>query len=257
MGQQITVIVMVDVQAALNAGKLDGNIYLIDNLRTDGSEGVGTGELITAVHGSYWSNGSQATEVIINWLTSAIGSLPPTLPRNFHVQRTKSINADLLHSIRSAFTNSDAEAGGPPVQDLVNKVTGTTFIEDTSGKIRRFGTKPLTVTGDYFEQHEDDPSSLSYLAPSITNITGEAVDQGIIFPCQQGTPVYIKDGWYWCAAANTSEEGIYSYTMHINLYKLVNNVYEPVKMTYDAKIKVSTGPQRNGFTNAGIGFIPL
>ncbi len=252
---------MVDVEAALKDNKLDGNIYLIDNLRTDGSEGVGTDHLTTVINGSYWSDGSQATEVITNWLTGALGSLPPTLPRNFHVERTKSINEGLLQTIKNLparKTTAAAKANAPALlSDVVNKLTKTTFIKDPEGNTRDFGIKPLTVTGDHFEKGKDDPSEQSYLAPVITDITGEAVDKNVFFTCQLGTPVYIKDGWYWCATADTSKVGEYSYTMHITLYKLVNNVYEPVKMTHDAKIKVSTAPQRNGFTGAGMGIIPL
>jgi hypothetical protein len=34
-------------------------------------------------------------------------------------------------------------------------------------------------------------------------------------------------------------------------------MWMPVKMTHEAKIKVINGPQINGFTNAGTGFLPL
>ena len=43
MSQELTIIVLVDVQAALDANTLEGNIYLIDNLKDEGSTGEGTG----------------------------------------------------------------------------------------------------------------------------------------------------------------------------------------------------------------------
>jgi len=245
MSQEITIIVLIDIQAALDANTLDGNIYLIDNLRTDGSTGVGTGDLTTIINGSYWCNGAQATEVITNWLTTGIGSLPLTLPRDFYIKRTAEINNELLNDIKTSAAT------------VLTKIESGTFINDLNGHKRALGIKPLTVTGDYFDSHTDDPSSLSYLTPIITNISGEAVDKGVLYTCQLGTPVYIKDGWYWCATADTSKVGIYSYTLHVTLFKPVNNTYEPVQMTYDAKIKVTSNPQVNGFTKAGMGILPL
>lgn len=257
MSQEITIIVMVDVEAAIKANQLDGNIYLIDNLRTDGSIGEGTEQLNTVVNGSYWSDGSQASEVIVNWLTGSLGSLPPTLPRNFHVERTKDINEKLLNSIKAIPANKTAKANVPELLSTVNRLTKPTLLRDNNGNKRELGIKSLTVTGEHFEKGSNHPSEQSYLAPVITNITGEAVDKGVLFVCQLGTPVYIKNGWYWCATADTSKVGEYSYTMHITLYHLVNNVYEPIQMTHDAKIKVSSSPQRNGFTGAGMWSIPL
>lgn len=258
MSQQITITVLVDVQNALEQNTLEGNIYLIDNLRTDGSEGVGTGHLTTAVNGSYWSDYSQVYEVVINWSATALGSLPLTLPRSFYKERSDAINDQLIGHLVAATANDGLlKASAVSLQQTAQDVATTTFIRDEQGNIRDLDVKPLTVTGSLYQPGKDDPSQLSYLAPIINNITGPAVDEGVIYPCQQGTPVFIKSGWYWCATADTSKVGEYSYTMHMTLYKLVNKVYEPVKMTYDASIKVSTQPQVNGFTHAGLGVLPL
>jgi len=41
MGQQLGIIVLVDIANALDARSLDGNVYLLDNMMFQGSEGVG------------------------------------------------------------------------------------------------------------------------------------------------------------------------------------------------------------------------
>jgi hypothetical protein len=253
MSQEITIIVLVDVPNALKQNKLEGNIYLIDNLRTDGSKGVGSPHLTSAINGSYWVDGSQAYDIIINWLTTGLGSLPPTLPRGFYKQRTEDIEDKIVKQLKSPLLQANASS----ITQAAQKLASTLSIRDEKGNARDLDIKPLTVTGDLYQPSQDDPSSLSYLMPIISDIKGEAVEKNVLFPCQLGTPVYINNGWYWCATANTAKVGLYSYTMHITLHKLVNGVYEPIVMTYDAKINVTTKPQVNGFTQAGMGFIPL
>lgn len=255
MNQELTIIVLVDVPNALKENKLEGNIYLIDNLRTDGSKGVGTPHLTSAVNGSYWIDGSQAYDVIINWLTTGLGSLPPTLPRGYYKQRAEEIKENLLQKLKAP--KLEASANSLSLQQTAQKLASTVAIRDDKGNTRDLDIKPLTVTGHLYEPNQDDPSSLSYLMPIITDIKGQAVELGVLFPCQLGTPVYINNGWYWCATADSSKIGVYTYTMHITMHKLVNGVYEPVTMTYDAKINVTTKPQVNGFTKGGMGFLPL
>jgi hypothetical protein len=84
MTQQLAIIVLVDVGTALTSKTLDGNTYLFDNMQFHGSTGEGTGELVTAINGSYWQDGSQGTEEVLNWLPYSLGSIPPTLPRGYH-----------------------------------------------------------------------------------------------------------------------------------------------------------------------------
>ncbi|NEQ79028.1 MAG: hypothetical protein F6K26_01810 [Moorea sp. SIO2I5] len=101
----------------------------------------------------------------------------------------------------------------------------------------------------------------NFLSPIITDITGEAVDKNIIYPAAYGSPDMVTDGWYWSASVNTYTPGTYSYTMHIQLYKLSREgkeyTYIPVDFTHNAYIKISNDPKVNGFTNAGIGYLPI
>lgn len=62
MNNQLAIVVMIDVEAALRTGSLQGNTYLVDNNRVKGSSGQGTGQLTTQVVGNQ----------IMNWLASGI-----------------------------------------------------------------------------------------------------------------------------------------------------------------------------------------
>lgn len=62
MNSQLAIVILIDVEAALKAGTLHNNTYLIDNFRFMGSTGQGSGQLTTAVVGNQ----------IMNWLVSGI-----------------------------------------------------------------------------------------------------------------------------------------------------------------------------------------
>ena len=83
MSQQLGIILLIDVVAAIEANTLEGNTYLFDNMKLQGSEGLGTGKLISAINGTSYCDGSQANEQVLNWLPYGVGSLPPTLPKSF------------------------------------------------------------------------------------------------------------------------------------------------------------------------------
>lgn len=276
MSQEITIIVAVDVQGALAAKTLQDNIYLYDNLRTEGSEGNGTGHLITAINGSHWYNGSQASEGLLNWLAYSISSTPPTLPRTLPVQTAKKSTqksekevAEAIHkmaSIEQKASNNTLETNH--ITQLHHAIKKAKSLEGISTKIRKqdgtlvdTGHKLTTMKGELVQDYEKEKFNISNLMPIISNITGEAVDKEILYLAQYGTPVLINDGWYWSATADTSKVGTYDYTLHLTLHQhsLVDGVliWEPVQMTYDAQLKVTTAPMINGFTNAGTGILPM
>lgn len=251
MRQEITIQVLIDVQAAINANTLEGNIYLIDNLRTEGSEGEGTGYLISAINGAHWPDGTQADEQLLNWLSLGIGSLPPTLPRNFHTLPRS------FHPLTRSFPKDSSTT----LQNFMKNIGVTGKVRDIRGNVQDTEIKVMNVMGEPFREGEGTTSDLSYLTPQINAITGEAVDKGVIFPAQYGTPISVKDGWYWSATADTNKTGIFAYTMHITLYKPVffekETTWEPIDMTYESHIKVANVPKNNAFTNGAMGELPI
>lgn len=270
MAQEITIIVAIDTMAAIRANQLEGNIYLIDNLRREGSEGNGTGHLTTAIHGTRWKDGSQASEPLLNWLVTGVGSLPPSLPRNFHERQSRLSDAKRLNALTtvSKYLNKlkteGSETSNVALEKAMAEVDVTegqwAKIRDNRGEVRDLGLKLLNMKGEVVF-HDQDNVDLSQLSPVLTDITGEAVDEGILYPAQYGTPIALNDGWYWSATAGTHKPGVYAYTMHFRLHRLFwgngQAIWETTEMTYDAQIRVASNAMINGFTGGALGILPM
>lgn len=265
MAQQLAIIVLVDVVSALKSRTLKDNTYLFDNMKLQGSEGEGTGDLVTAINGTRWSDGSQANEQVLNWLIYSLGSIPPTVPRNFHVDRARDNDREALDEVIDLATR--AGTAGTDVVAELNRIqrkigTRTRVKSAKQGRDLHTGHKVMDLTGEIvFSESGDTVPALNNRAPFITNISGEAVDKKIIHPALYGSPDLVTDGWYWSASIDTSKPGTYTYTMEIQVHELVWRseawVWEPVKMKYSSRLKISSEPKRNGFTKAGIGFLPI
>jgi hypothetical protein len=248
MAQQAGIVVLVDIDAAVEEKTLLGNTYLVDNTSAPGRLEEGTERLITEVNGSHWIDGSQADEQILNWLLYSLGSLPPTLPRNYRseqVRRHERIGAN------------DAGRDEPGHTDSAGR----------GARVRRFGSgvSPkalLDVHGRVLPEDPDGSHALhSRPAPVLVDITGEAVDQKIIYPALYGSPDRSTEGWYWSATVDTTRPGTYAYTMTVEVRELVRTDgswhWEPHRMPFEAAIRVTTRPCFNGFTGQGIGVLPL
>ncbi|GII77034.1 hypothetical protein Sru01_20160 [Sphaerisporangium rufum] len=252
MAQQHGIIVLFDVENALKERTLAGNTYWFDNMKLFGSAGVGTEKLVTIVPGTYFSDGSQATEQVLNWLPAALGAIPPTVPRNYLAEQERADDRRTLDELASL----DAE-GGVEEADVKR-------LQRRVGKRARPGTgrgltegKLLDVTG----RTTGSAAAYNYPAPVITDITGQAVVEKIMYPAQYGSPDMIYDGWYWAATVDTSRPGVYPYTMHVQLHELVEQggemVWRSVDLTCESSLKIISDPKRNGFTGAGLGELPL
>lgn len=265
MAQQITVYVLIDSVAAFEANQLEGNIYLMDNLRTEGSENQGTGQLVTAVNGTVWSNGAQANEPLLNWLVAGLSSLPVTLPRNYHYDRSRESDRAALEVVRwhARALKSDAKAvdGIDGLTEAAAALGVHPRFENEHGELERHRLQLLDLRGEVVTRADPDADDIHQLPPIITDITGEAVDEGILYPAQYGTPIPINAGWYWSATASTLRPGVYSYTMHIRVYKLIfaggQPIWQDKDMTYDSQIRVRKRQMVNGFTGGGIGLLPI
>ncbi|WP_369212304.1 hypothetical protein [Streptomyces flavofungini] len=260
MPQQLAIIVLVDVGNALATSTLEGNTYLFDNMKLHGSENQGTGELVTAIHGSYWRDGSQASEQVLNWLPYSLGSIPPTVPRGYEVERARQSDEQALAELQD-LANKSSVAGTDAAAELsrIRRKTGTRVKTTRHTRGRLSGQKILDVTGQVAT--DDGTAAYSYPAPVITDIYGEAVDSKIMYPAEYGSPDMVTDGWYWSATVDTSRPGTYSYMMRVQLHKLtqVNGEqrWEAVNLTCPSALKISSEPRRNAFTKAGIGPLPI
>ncbi|MEV8638978.1 hypothetical protein AB0395_45720 [Streptosporangium sp. NPDC051023] len=253
MAQQHGIIVLFDVENALRTRSLDGNTYWFDNMKFLGSAGVGTEELVTIVPGTYFLDGSQATEQVLNWLPAALGSIPPTVPRNYLAEQARAADRRALEELASF--NAEGGATEAEVKQLQQRVSKRA--RKPVGGRGLTPTKLLDVTG----KATSSPDAYNYPAPVITDITGQAVTEKIIYPAQYGSPDMIYDGWYWAATVDTSRPGVYPYTVHVQLHELVERndelVWESVDLTCESSLKITSDPKRNGFTGAGLGVLPL
>ncbi|WP_413756093.1 hypothetical protein [Streptomyces sp. MMBL 11-3] len=258
MAQQLAIIVLVDIGNALEENTLEGNVYLFDNMKLHGSDGQGTGDLVTAIHGAYWRDGSQATEQVLNWLPYSLGSIPPTVPRGYESDRSLQSDTEALAELDALTAKPD---GGDSTADLaqIRQAVGIRLSTTRSTTGRLSGQKIIGLTGEVVA----DPSqgAYSYPAPVITDIYGQAVDEKIMYPAEYGSPDLVTDGWYWSATVDSSRPGTYSYSMRIQLHRLVQRgsemLWEPVNMTCESALRVTTEPKFNGFTGAGLGLLPI
>ncbi|MGI5328987.1 hypothetical protein [Actinomadura nitritigenes] len=258
MAQQQGIIVLVDIANALQSRSLSGNVYFFDNMRFLGSTGQGTADLVTICPGAYWADGSQATEQVLNWLPASLGSIPPTVPRSYQADRERATDREALEEISGV-----ADRAGDPSVDTAAELEGLRRRVGARARRPRGGRAPaagkvLDVTGDVVT---GEGQAHNHPNPVITDITGPAVEEKIMYPAQYGSPDMVSDGWYWAASVDTSRPGTYRYTMHIQLHGLVwrngEPAWEPVDYTCESAVRVTSDPKRNAFTGAGVGLLPI
>lgn len=234
MSKQVTIGVVIDVYAALQEGRLMKDLYMIDSESLYGSRGEGSGRLVTHIENGYLIDGSQSEAVILNWCLTGVENLPSSLPRYFVLRNSGKKCIDAIS------TALDGKESTKNISELFSKAMFPNKIIANS------------VLG---RVNDDDNVSKFYV--NLVDITGEAVEKGIIYPARYGTPVPVGEGWYWSASVNTSAPGIYAYTMHIDLYRHGGKEEKPIRMCHEAFIEIADTPQRNGFTDAGMGILPL
>ncbi|NJL41800.1 MAG: hypothetical protein HC899_37850 [Leptolyngbyaceae cyanobacterium SM1_4_3] len=275
MSQQLAIILMVDVEAALKDNTLEGNTYLFDNMKLQGSEGLGTGKLISAINGISYYDGSQADKQILNWLPYGVGSLPPTLPKSFLADKSKNSDLNTIEDFKALAerieTNENSQFTDiASVVEELKKISSSAGVKAKvqskfQGILHDLGIsehKIMDITGELITiESEGKIPEINSLTPIITGISGEAVDKNIIYPAAYGSPDMVTDGWYWSASVDTYRPGTYAYTMDVQLYKLSHSDGQwrwiPVHMRCEAYIRITNDFKKNGFTNAGVGSLPL
>ncbi len=274
MSQQLGIIVMIDVEAAIKANTLKGNTYMFDNMKLQGSEGLGTDALVSALNGTHWSDGSQANEQVLNWAPVALGSIPPTLPKTFLAEKSKNSDLKAIEDLkgladRIETTERDRFTNVASIIEELKRISTNAGVKTKIKSKRRnlkrdlgaAGQKIMDVTGELVSASEAKMPEVNQIPPIITDITGEAVDKKVMYVAQYGSPELVTDGWYWCGSVDSSKTGTYAYTMHIQLHQLSfldgEWTWVPVDMTIDAYIKVADNPKVNGFTGGGVGMLPI
>lgn len=253
---------MIDSAAAIEAGTLEGNIYLVDNGKSAGSTGEGTPHLVTAIDGVRICG--QAAFPVLNWLPYGISSPPPTLPQQFFLdapsretmtQHVKSaeqrrgarrLAAQSLAAGETAPTEAEpAPAPEPALPRLTRKTV------DVLGRsLRDAGS--LTDRASLAARSAPEGTRVHYPNPLISNIYGEAVDLRVIYPAQYGSPDLFSDGLYWSASVDTSRVGYFSYLIDVVLFysELSGGQWidRSITLPYAAYLDVTDQAAINGFS---------
>ena len=252
---QNSIVVLIDVEAALAESRLENNFYLIDNTRALGSKGEGSAEIVSSVVGVHNADGSPAAEAVLNWIGYGISALPPTLPRS--------------HNLRNHHGKHD--------NALISKLGATTSHEDIAALLSdhhdehgAWGSRrstmpylpvdPRAASGEFVS-----PDAVEYAAhvnPSIIGVRGEAVENEVIFPGLYGSPDFYTEGWYWSATVDTNKVGLHSYILDVQILRPVREdgsvIWQPEVYSLTAHIEVTRTILVNGFSGLSeAGFLPL
>jgi hypothetical protein len=233
---QSSIVLLVDVEALLEERKVENNAYLIDDTQRFRFHNQEAQPRTTYVRGALAPDSSQASSEIMNWAGFGIAAAPRTIP--------KAIFQRQYGSAARSSPNS------PPLS--------TTVAGSAERHWHPFLAFPRTVGA---ERKEGD-MTVADTSPVIIDITGPAVDNYVIYPAQYGSPDFHTDGWYWSATVDVHKIGVHVYFIDFLVYRPIKEgndavVWTPERYALEAKIDISFGVVRNGFTGYGPGVLPL
>lgn len=226
---QISIVLIVDVEAVLEEGSIEGNAHLVDNTQAFSRVESAEDELVTNIAGVGDTRGNQVGEAVLNWVPMGVASLPTTiLPRNY---------TQLLQDISKPGNGRTAKV--PPLflqqQDGVKVPLETSIFNATGKRLRDF-----------------DAAISAYIPLAVTAIHGPAVDDKVMFPALYGSPDLEGQGWYWSASIDTGKVGKHVYYMDVLIHRLEEGgVLVPETHTVESSINVTRTLGVNGF-NEGI-----
>ncbi|MCX6461372.1 MAG: hypothetical protein NTZ03_13830 [Actinobacteria bacterium] len=217
---------MIDVAQTLADRSVIGNAFLVDaKLDEPALNSLGDhqdSELFIRCTGVHHPDGSVLDEITLNWVIGGIASKPGVIAGSMKWGRIEGAPEPLSGS--GLVGNSVAGLDGLPL---------------TPEEIDRGG----------------------FLPPFIADITGQAVDDGVIFPARYGSPDLSTDGWYWSAVVDTHRVGTHHATMHIGVFRAVMDgdrpAWEPELYPCELHFEVDQIVAVNGFTGALAGYLPL
>ncbi|MBB4618387.1 hypothetical protein [Sphingomonas abaci] len=261
MGQQLNIIVLIDIAAAIEANALRDHIWLVDNGGWNGSRHEGTPDLVTALDVTDIGAGPP----VLNWLPVGIGAVPVAVPQTFFLAdsapgapglrsmpgahgphfplRMRNILGD---DIDIARPETGLFHAGPPEPGMI--CSGKGFRDPGTARFHRSGRSRVAEPGDHELVYHPNPV--------ITRVCGEAMALGVFYPAQYGSPELFSDGLYWSASVDPCRRGLYSYTLWITLSYARRDRHGTVTdhsltLSHDAYLSLSTGAMRSGFTDMG------
>jgi hypothetical protein len=248
---QTSIYLMLAVGRALLEGRIEGNAYQLQTQLQRGAvedAAEKTAIRVSAV-GVHRPDGGIADDVTLNWIIGSVLGLalarptPIDMPSGWVVSNPEALEAlpaDATHAqLLDVLEDLEREYG----------ITGDTPID---GFPKLFDGQAMSFREVVMGGH---------ISPVLVDITGQAVDDAVIFPAQYGSPDMRTDGWYWSATVDTNKVGRHQCDLHIQLFRPriedSTIVWDPEVHVLTMDLVVGQITQVNGFTGAGIGYLPI
>jgi len=248
---QASIFLMISVASALSEGRVEGNAFQVQT-RIDGgglAEGSDTKSIRVKAVGVHRPDGSIADDVTLNWILGSMMGLANAQPRPI----------ELKPAMEAEF------------QALSESIESATSLEEVHAAVVAFeaehGFENDSPVDGFPQGYDGHPMSVEevllggHISPMLIDVTGQAVDDGVIFPAQYGSPDLRTEGWYWSATVDTNKVGLHHCDLHIRIHRprLEGStiVWERETHVLVMELEVGQLTQINGFTGGGIGYLPL
>ena len=248
---QTSIYLMIGVGKALFERKLEGNTYQLQTRLQLGEvidQADRTAIRVSAV-GIHRPDGSIADDVTLNWIVGSVLGLALARPIPFQLPEGATDNLPDV---------------GEPGSEVRSQAQLFALLENLE---KSFDIKSDTPIEGFPASIDGQPMSIEevimggHLPPALLDITGQAVDDAVIFPAQYGSPDVHTDGWYWSATVDTNKVGLHRCDLHIQLFRPriegSTVTWDPEVHVLEMELDVSQLTQVNGFTGAGMGYLPF
>jgi hypothetical protein len=249
---QKSLFLMIDVSESLMERSVEGNAYEMQT-RLDNDPALEDHErapLRVKAVGVHHVDGSIAGDVTLNWILGCIngvaGARPTPLPLGVDVK------TEIL-ALSTKFQDLTTMAEIKQAIDDYERVHGDLIARQHPEYPQGWNGQPLSVEAIMRGGH---------ITPVIVDLTGQAVDDGVIFPARYGSPDKATDGWYWSATVDTHKVGLHHCDLHVAIFRprIESSVvvWDPETYLLGVEIEVSQVVQTNGFTlGTAAGYLPL
>ena len=248
---QRSIFIMIALGRCLAERRIQGNAHLLETrVESTSLEASADPKAIRiSATGIHRPDGGIADDVTLNWIVGSILGLGNARPVAIELNPEIQKDLEVLVGRMSAVTS--------PLQ-IANIIQS--FVSER-------GLKSDVPIEGFPEGVDGDPMSIEeilaggHISPTLVDITGQAVDDAVIFPAQYGSPDIRTEGWYWSATVDTNKVGLHRCDLHFVMHRprLEGStvVWDPETHILEMELDVSFITQMNGFTGAGIGCLPL
>lgn len=248
---QASIYLMIAVPSALTQRQLEGNAFQLEARIDEGlrAEDVDRGGLRVSAVGVHRPDGSIADDVTLNWIVGSLHGIPNARPVPITLG---SVAQEEMQALLQSVNEMSSMAEIKAAIDAYEQQHGLVDQDPNDDLPEGFDGLPMSV---------EEIMAGGHLTPAIVDITGQAVEDAVIFPAQYGSPDPFTDGWYWSATVDTHKVGRHHFELHVMLHRprLEGSVimWDPEIHILGMELDVNHVVQTNGFTGAGLGYLPF